>query len=877
MDYKKHISELFNEYNTSYKGLSTKEAELRLKIFGLNKIKEEKNETIWTHLIKQLKSPLPQILITAGFFSIILHNYTDAAVIFGVIIIDFSVGIIQDYKAQKEIEQIKKLTSPQAIVIRENTEYKINSEDIVPGDIIVLLAGNKIPADTRLFEIKELEIDESTLTGEPIPVVKIDQEVNIDNLPLADQKNMAFTGTVVLHGKGKGIVVKTGIFTELGKIAQEVKSTSKQDTPLQKELSKLGKMAGLIAASFAITAFIIGMLKGLSLILMTMFAISMAVAIIPEGLPVVVTITLAIGLKRMAEKNAIVRELVAVETLGCCNYICSDKTGTITENRMMVVKAFTNSREFMFTGSGYNPEGEIFFNDAKITYDTHLEKLLITSLLCNTSDLYEENNEWISKGDPTETALIVAAKKYGLNKEKLEYQYKLEDETPFSSTRQYMAMLYKNNSEYFLFVKGSPEKILEFTGDKSQILYDQYRKMAKEGLRVLGFGTKRISNGLINNIDIEKEVRENLIFAGYTGMIDPAKKSAIEAINSAQKAGINVVMITGDHLLTGLSIAKEVGIYKTEDKFITGLELEKIQNEILYEYIEDISVYARVSPHHKYKIVNTLQERGNIVAVTGDGINDAPALKKADIGISMGKTGTDVAKEASDMILKDDNFATIFEAVKVGRIIYDNIQKVVYFLLSSTIGMSAVIISSLLLNLPLPFLATQILWVNLVTNGLQDVALAFEPGEKNIEFRQPRNKDESILNWLVIRRLILIGITYSLVTLTIFEYEYTHRKDLVYARTTAMNIIVFLQFFNVYNSRSLIKSVFKTNPFSNSFLLISIIVALIAQVSVINLPALQYVFHTVSLDLTTWSQTILAGIIIILVVEIDKLFKLPKN
>jgi len=871
MFYKKSVEETFKELGTSYCGLSNEEAESRLNIYGRNSIKEEKPELVWSMLFKQIKSPLAQILLIACIFSILIKNYIDAGVILMVLIIDFSVGILQEYNAQKAMRAIKKLTAPLAVVIRNSREYRINSEEIVPGDVVILLPGNKIPADIRLFEVKELEIDESTLTGESTLVEKDIETINIDYLLVADQKNIAFMGTVANHGKGKGIVISTGSNTELGKIALEVKSTLKEETPLQKELAKLGKGSGIIAFIFALLAFLVGILKGFPFVQMTMFAISMAVAIIPVGLPVVVTVTLAIGLKRMAEKNAIIRELVAVETLGSCNYICSDKTGTITENMMTVVKAYAGNDEYTVTGTGYNPEGEIFCNGRKINNNKDLELLLLSGLLCNSSDLYRENENWLVDGDPTEGSLIVAAKKFGLDKEKIEYQYKLIDEISFSSTRQYMATLYKNDGVFTIFVKGAPEKILEFTGNsENQELHSKYSKMAEEGLRILGFGIKEISLDDLSNLDFEKEATKGLTFTGFTGIIDPPKKSAVEAIQATQKAGIKVVMITGDHAITAVSVAKEAGIYKSGDKFMTGNELDKCEDETLLSCIENISVYARVSPHHKFKIVRALQSKGNVVAVTGDGINDAPALKKANIGISMGKIGTDVAKEASDIILKDDNFASIYEAVKVGRIIYDNIQKVVYFLLSSTIGMSFVIIISLLFNFPLPFLATQVLWVNLVTNGLQDVALAYEPGEKDIERRPPRNIKESILNLSVIRRLILVGIVYATVTLILFEYKYNHGAGLAYARTTALNIVVFLQFFNVWNSRSLKKSIFRINPFSNPFLLISLIAATIAQILVISLPSFQYIFHTVQLSPVTWIETILAASIIIIVLEIDK-------
>ncbi|MFH0702882.1 MAG: HAD-IC family P-type ATPase [bacterium] len=874
MYYKKPIEDIFKEFSTTFHGISQLEAKERLKKYGLNIFKTAKARSVWQLILNQFSSPLIYILIIAALFTIIIRHYIDTWVILAIVIINSIVGFFQEYKAEKAMESLKKLTSLKAFVIRNSIEDRIDSIELVPGDIIILSAGNKVPADVRLFEVKDLQTDESTFTGESLSVIKQIEILANENLSIADQKNMAFMGTVITNGRGKGIIVKTGEQTELGKISKEVKSTVKEISPLQKKFINFSHKIGLITIGLAFIVLVLGIIEGINLNEIILFTISMMVAIIPEGLPIAATITMAIGLKKMADKNAIVKKLIAVETLGSCNFICLDKTGTITENQMTVVKSYTNGKEFDYTGIGYNPAGEILFNSKKINKDKDLKELLLTGLLCNKSDLYEENNEWRITGDPTEGALIVAAQKYGIDINKNEYLYRLIDEIPFNSYRQYMATMYQFDNSCIIFVKGSPEKILEFTGNINNTeLHNQYLKMAESGLRVLGFGIKQIDNICPKNLDLEREATNELSFAGFQGIIDPPKKSAIQAVSATQKAGIKVIMFTGDHKITAIAIAKKIGIYNPDDLVITGQELDQHGDKFLEEFVEKISVYARVSPGHKLKIVEALQKKGNIVAVTGDGINDAPALKKANIGVAMGKVGTDVAKEASDMVLKDDNFESIFEAIKVGRVIYENIRKVVYFLLSSNVGTTLTIIMTLILGLPLPFLATQILWMNLVTNGLQDIALAYEPNEKNIEKKPPRNPKQNIISSYLLKRIILIGLVITIGTLGLFWYELQRGSSLTYARTTAMNTIVFFQFFQAWNSRSLEKSIFTINFFSNPFLFVSLAIALIAQILVLNYTPLQYIFHSTNLEPITWIQNIFVASTILIAVEIDKFIR----
>lgn len=867
--YARTTQQLWADLGTDEQGLTNADALKRLSQYGPNQIEEKKGKSPVFIFLGQFKDTLVLILIAAAIVAFLIKEYIDTTVIMTVIIINAIVGFIQEYRADKAIQALKRMAATKATVVREGKEQRIDASEIVPGDIIGLSSGNKVPADLRIFKQRELQIDESLLTGESNPIHKNEKPLPEKILPVADQTNMAFMGTVVTHGKGKGVVVATGKFTELGKISRDVEQTKKEATPLENRLAKFSKMVGVVSLFLAFLVFLGGVITGRDALEMVLFAISMSVAVIPEGLPIVITITMAVGLSRMAEKNAIIRKLMAAETLGSCNYICSDKTGTITENRMSVVKAFTNDKEFIFKGSGYNPEGEIILDGAVNPKDKDLELLLLTGALCNNSVFYEENGEWHVDGSPTEGALKVAAKRYGIDLEKSEYQYELLDEIPFSSQRKYMAMLYRKNGACFLLVKGAPEKILKFSGEeKNYKLASRAAHMADEGLRVLGFAVKhyRICP---DEIDIESEVNSGLRFAGFQAITDPPRQSAIEAIKDAQSAGLRVVMITGDHQITARSIARQIGILKKDDLVLTGQELDSHDSDYIKQNISRVSVFARVAPHHKLSIVDILQQKGNVVAVTGDGVNDAPALKKADIGVAMGKTGTDVAREAADMVLKDDNFASIFEAVKVGRVIFDNIRKVTYFLLSSSAGIAGAIIGALMMGLELPFLATQVLWINLVTNGLQDVALAYEPGEQDIHLRPPRNPSENIINSVFLVRIIFGGIVIAVGTLILYFY-YLQTNSLSYARSTALNTIVFFQFFQGWNSRSMNRSVFSIPFFSNKFLLISLLLSLAAQIAAFHWYPLQYILKTESLSIVTWFQTAAIGAIIILVVEIDK-------
>lgn len=871
--YKMQIADIYESLKTDEHGLSDEEVKERLQQYGLNAIKGKEGTSLWAILARQFTDPLVLILIVAALVTVFIADYVDTIAIFTVVILNAIIGFVQEYKADKAMKALKKMGVSTAIAVRGGKEVRVESERLVPGDIVVLTAGNKVPADVRVFEARELQVDESMLTGESTPVSKKPTALCEENMSIAEQADMAFMGTVATNGSGKGVIIATGSDTELGSISHQVEHTEKETAPLQRRLKIFTRIIGAVAVTLAITVVVIGVVAGRDLVEMILFGISTTVAVIPEGLPIVITVTMAIGLQRMAQRNAIVRKLVAVETLGSCNYICSDKTGTITENRMSVLKAFTRGKQFRFEGTGYEPRGEILHNGKRTEHDRDLEDLLLTGVLCNESSLYREDGEWKIEGDPTEGALLVAAARFGIDLEEAAYKYEFVDEIPFSSERKYMASLYKKDDECTLFVKGAPERMLAFAGNvEISALHKQADELLEEGLRVLGFGRKKVPRNC-RDIDLEKEAESDLEFLGFQGIIDPPRQSAIEAIEGAHQAGIKVVMITGDHKVTAASIARRIGILQPDDLVVTGREIDDKGEDFLKDNAHKIHVYARVSPHHKLAIVDALQKLGDTVAVTGDGVNDAPALKKANIGVAMGKAGTDVAREAADMVLRDDNFASIFEAVKVGRVIFDNIRKVSLFLLTSSTGISLAVISSLFLGLQLPFLAIQVLWINLVTNGLQDVALAFEPAEGEVDKRPPRRPKENVFTLAVAVRMAALGFVMAVAALLVFGYTLNSTQELSYARSAAVNTVVMFQFMNAWNSRSLQRSVFRTRFFSNRFLLISLGLSILAQLAALYWGPLQSLLETEPLDGSTWLLTILAGATALVVAELDKLIR----
>ncbi len=881
--YQLPVKEVIQKLGTSEKGLTDKEAKQRLSQHGLNKLAEEEKINKFKILLHQFTSPLIYILLVAGVVTIFLEEYIDSGVIFSVVILNAIIGFIQEFKAEESVRALKKMVVPKAKVLRNGNEKEINSEELVPGDIVMLASGVRVPADLRLFKTIELRIDESMLTGESIPVDKITSLIREDNLTPGDQKNMTFMGTIVVNGRAKGLVVETGHRTFLGQIAKEVREVLEIKTPLQNRLMHFAKLIGIVVTAFSAIVFMAGTMLGEKASEMFMTAVATAVSAIPEGLPVAVTITMAIGVARMARRNSIIRKLPAVETLGSTTVIGSDKTGTLTKNEMTVKLIFDGKHTYEATGSGYEPRGELLLDGMPLEARDlkNLLHVLRIGLLCNESNIYEENGQYKVDGDPTEGALIVSALKASLKPETEKEKYQQITIIPFESDYGYMATLHKHRGKKIIFVKGAPERVLDMCiediqGEKikaSEIL-NIASNFAQEGLRVLAFAYKIASD---ETEELTHREIESLTFVGLQGMIDPPRPEVISAIDGCKKAGIRVVMITGDHSVTAVAIAKKLGIGSGDYKVLAGKDIEALSDRELFNKVKDISVYARVSPQHKLRITQQLLKHGDIVAITGDGVNDAPALKAAHIGIAMGKSGTDVAKEASDMVLTDDNFASIFAAVEEGRVVYENIKKVTLFLVSCGFGELVAIIVTILIGYPIPYIPAQILWLNLVTNGLQDIALAFEPAEKGILARPPRNPEEGILSSLMIQRTFLMGMVLAAGTLFIFISNLNSGVPLGRARTLALTTMVFFQFYQAFNCRSEKQSIFTTSPFSNPFLLYSMIAAFLAQLSVIYVPALQWVFRTEPITINEWLQILMVSVTVIIVVEIDKWIRRQKS
>jgi Ca2+-transporting ATPase len=872
--YQLDINEIFTSLNTSEHGLTGVKVQERLKQYGPNKLAEEEKISKLKILLHQFTSPLIYILIIAAVVTAFLREYKDTGVIVAVLLINALIGYIQEYKAEKNVRALKKLVVARARVLRDGKELEIDSEDLVPGDIVFLASGFRVPADLRLFKSIELKVEEAMLTGESIPAEKITTAIPEDNLTYGDQRNMAFMGTVVVHGRGRGVVVGTGSRTALGRIAKDVKEVDVVKAPLQEKFDRFAQNIGLIILAASTLLFLLGILMGESAKNMFMTAVAAAVAAIPEGLPIVVTIALAIGVARMAKRNAIIRKLPAVETLGSTTVICSDKTGTLTKNEMTVKLAYDGKEVYEVTGSGYEPEGEILQRwmpaEAEVLPD--LLMLFKIGLLCNESNIYEEEGQYKVDGDPTEGALIVAAMKAGLDPEEEKERYPQLDIIPFESERGYMATLHKHNDKKFIFVKGGPEKLLEVctacASGEWQKIPRIAENFARDGLRVLAMAYKEAPQ------DLEElthhDLQSGLVFAGLQGMMDPPRPEVIEAIAGCKKAGIRVVMITGDHAVTAVTIAKKLGIGDKEPEVLAGVELEVMSDEDLFNRVKKVSVFARVSPHHKLRITQQLIKHGEIVAMTGDGVNDAPALKAAHIGIAMGKTGTDVAKEASDMVITDDNFASIFRAVELGRIVFDNIRKVTFFLIPTGVAAIISLLGTVMFGLPMPYLPAQLLWINLVSNGLQDVALAFEPGEKGVIQRPPRNPQEGIMSRVLLERTIIVGLLISAGVIYEFIHSLNQGLSLDKARTIAMTTMVFFQFFQAWNSRSEFQSIFKISPLSNPLLFYCMIAAFLAQMAVIYVPSLQWIFRTEPIGAMEWVKIGGIALTVIFVVEIDK-------
>jgi magnesium-transporting ATPase (P-type) len=864
---------------TSAEGLPADEAARRLEQYGLNEVEVEKPLARWKIALHQLQDPLIYILLIAAAVTLALRHMTDTGVILAVVVINGVIGFIQEIRAQKAMLALQRLSAPRANVIRDGEASEIASRELVPGDLVLLTSGDRVPADIRITSAQELELDESALTGESLPVQKKEARLGEEIAVPADQINIAFAGTVVTRGRGRGWVVRTGSATELGQIAVAVRRVGTTATPLQQKFDRFGHQIALVIALLSVLVLFIGLLRAMPASEIFVTTVALAVASIPEGLPVVLTVTLAIAVSRMAKRNAIIRSLPAVETLGSTTVIGSDKTGTLTRNEMTVRAVWSGGELFDVLGSGYGLEGgfEKEGTPVDLREAPALIKGLTIGMLANETDPSTISSER-PVGDPTELALLVAGTKAGLQGRSLAAEHRELAMLPFESERRFMASLRQTLEGEVLYVKGAPEAIvsrctlqLDSSGEEEPLDVAAVREaaegMAGRGLRVLAMAFKRTAARAID----EEELTGGFVFAGLQGLEDPVRPEAIDAVAKAHQAGIRVLMITGDHLATARAIGEQLGLDRGgPGKAVEGSELELMNDAELDAVLREANVFARVAPVHKLRIVDRLKANGEIVAVTGDGVNDGPALRSAHLGIAMGKGGTEVAREASAMVLSDDNFATITAAIEEGRVVFANIRKVTFFLLSTGVGQVLTILIALSVGWPLPFLAAQILWINLVTNGLQDVALAFEPGEKDVLSRPPRRVGEGIITLRLLERLGGVGALIAAGTLFVFWWTLRETGDLVVAQSVAMTQMVAFQFFHVFNSRSLDRSILSIPLLSNPFLFASVIAAALAHAAVLHWGPLQTIFRTVPLTAEQLGMILLVGSSVIVGGELDK-------
>ena len=845
--------EVASSLKTSTKlGLTKEEIIKRREKYGKNKLEEKNKESIIVKFIKQFNDFMIIILIVAAIISAVtsylqgLNDYIDSIIIIAIVVLNAIMGLVQEEKAEKSIESLKKLTPQIAKTIRNGIKEEVNAEELLPGDVIELEAGNYVPADCRIVEAFNLKIEESSLTGENEPSEKNTKEILKEKIPLGDMKNMGFMGCAVISGHGKAIVTETGMSTKIGKIANMIIEEDSPETPIQRKLSEVGKDLGIICLVICAIIYIIGILKKIPPIEMFMTSVGLAVAAIPEGLPAIVTIMLSMGVTKMAKKNSIIRKLPAVETLGCSNVICSDKTGTLTQNKMTEVKT--------------------------ITHDENL--LLMLGSLCTDCEI-RDGREVL--GEPTEVAIVNGALKRGINKTELSKQMQRVGEVPFDSNRKLMTTVHRCSNGYKSITKGAPDILIEkcdriyINGKVENLTENEKRKIKKQNielannaLRVIAVGYRDLEYVNKENINLEN----NLVFVGLIGMIDPPREGVREAIKTCKRAGIKTVMITGDHIATAKAIAKELGILDLGDKAITGENLDNISDNELMKNIESYSVFARVTPEHKVRIVKAWQRKGAVVAMTGDGVNDSPALKNADIGIAMGKVGTDVAKNAADMILMDDNFVTIVEAIRQGRNIYDNIKKAIHFLISTNIGEITTIFLGLVLGLESPLLAIQLLWVNLVTDSFPAIALGLEKAEVGIMERKPRNSKKSLFADGLWNKIIIEGIMLGTLNLVVF-YLGNNLYGIDVARTMAFVSLGLLELVHSINIKSE-ASIFKRGLLENKFLIGSIILGGALQMIVVIVPYFAKVFGLVSLNTIQWMYSIGFSLIPIIVIELQK-------
>ena len=861
------------------KGLTVDEANKRLEDYGRNEIPKAAGRTWWQRLLAQFHNVLIYVLIGAAVITALMDHWIDTWVILAVVIVNALIGFIQEGKAERALEGIQQMLSLEATVIRDGKKQTIEAEELVPGDIVMLKSGDKVPADLRLVKSKDLRVEESPLTGESTSVEKDTEAVEKDAI-IGDRYSMAFSGTVVTYGKATGVVTATGSATEIGKINQMMSEVEEITTPLLQKIEKFGKLLSLVILGIVLLFFAFGYFfrsDDYSVVELFMAVIGLVVAAIPEGLPAIMTITLAIGVQRMAARNAIIRRLPSVETLGSVNVICSDKTGTLTRNEMTAKSVITADKHFTIDGTGYKPEGAFKVDDKEV--DPKKEKvlwqLLQAARACNNAEIgQDEEGAWTLTGAPTEGAMLTMAHKAGLG----DFKPKRIDSIPFESDHKYMATLNEVEDEPFIFMTGAPERVLDMCskqlsddGDADldrDFWEDQMEEAAAQGQRLLGVAFSEASS---QRTELNKEDCEHdKVFLGVVGIIDPPRDEAVEAIAECKEAGVKVKMITGDHIITARAIGKEIGI-GDGDKALSGKELEEMSDEKLREVVDEYDVYARTTPEHKLRLVKALQANNQLCAMTGDGVNDAPALKKANIGIAMGIKGTEVSKDASEMVLADDNFASIVHAIEEGRTVYDNIRKALLFILPTNGAESLVLMAAILLGMVMPITPLQILWVNMVTAVTLALAIAFEPMESKVMERPPRAPDEPILGKLFLWRIIFVSFLIGGLTLGVFHYmAESMGVDNETARTVAVNTLVAGQLFYLFNCRQIKESAIGKGFFGNKYAFMAAGALVVLQMAFVYAPFMNLFFGTAPIQGSFWLYSLAGGLIVFIVVELEK-------
>jgi len=871
--------ELFSALNSGPGGLVQQKVSEHLEKYGLNRLRPPVKRSILLRFLDQFRNVLIYVLLVAGLVTAAMGHWVDTAVILGVVLVNGVIGFIQEGKAERALEAVGNMLSPHAMVLRDGKRISISAEELVPGDVVVIQSGDRVPADLRLFSIHNLQVDEAMLTGESLPVEKHAEPVAPD-VPLGDRLNMAFSGTLVTFGQATGLVVATGDHSEIGRISSMLAEVHRLSTPLTRQMAQFASWLSVAILGIALLAALFGILiQGFSLADMFLASVGLAVAAIPEGLPAIITITLAIGVQRMASRNAIIRLLPAVETLGSVNVICSDKTGTLTRNEMMVQSLVLANSEHEVSGSGYDPHGDFIDHQGEVEHNQALQTLCRAAILCNDAAIIEQDDVWTLHGDPMEGALIVLGMKAGYEPSLLSEEMPRTDVIPFESEHRFMATLHHDHqSNGYIFVKGASETLLprcrcQYTPEGEQALDADYwlrqtDLIASRGQRTLALAMRSAEpDQRVLNFS---HVDDNLVLLGLLGIMDPPREEAVEAIQRCHSAGIDVKMITGDHAITAMAIARSMGI-TDHGRAVLGSELEGLDENSLKQLVKREHVFARTSPEHKLHLVQALQADAQVVAMTGDGVNDAPALKRADIGVAMGIKGSEAAKEAAEMVLADDNFASIVRAVEEGRTVYDNIKKSILFILPTNGGEALTILAAIAMGRMMPVTAAQILWVNMITAVTLALSLAFEPAEANIMERKPRDSRASILSPFMIWRILFVSVLMVAATFGLFLWEQNSGASIEVARTVAVNTLVMAEIFYLFNIRYMRDFVLTPDGMlGNKYVLIAVLVVMAFQLLFTYLPLMHVFFHSASIDIYAWMRILAAGSLVFVAVEIEK-------